>query len=960
MNLFTGKIIFWNGIYGFISNDVESVFFHHSALVDKNIHLLENVIFNIELNKFGIHKGEKIATHIQLTGEKINLNEYNRFVGILQNWDQKQGVISSPQQKLPIHFFNTRKLYLDDKFKTNDLVVFYTVESTKHDNTLFALFAYNINRENDIEFLQKQYIDSGIEQINLYIDELANTKVLSYDEKFILKLTRLLSFENQVSYTSLVNLLKVYSYTNQLLVYDVLRTKCNNAYLIQLFEDGIIENYDIELMKTYFHNSLADNKRNLITRFQQSDKDIILKYHIDLLRNKGELEFLNDELKTVLDIVCRNPQTKNDEIYSELKEELLCKLSSDELITLWLSEYINELSEAFVVAEFDIRNSKQLKILIDKEDDKFVKVRKKLFENYFANFKNKNFEKELGPLIQILQEFERSSSGRYAEVISIYNSVFDNYQKFLLWIFGVKQIEFNISEIIKYHQPINDYYKLKYLQNCRSENRINSSHIFEDEISYEGLVAFIKTNPWNEFIYPFANNEEEYRNINSFISDVELFVENDSINVYHLANEIFESMPKYNTHHIRLWLYTWVDNDKYDYVGFKYGFKGLTKEEQKVFRERGDKLIKGEVFNKISNEIKPCIKIIETTKLYKVYLAYLYNIFFQEGYLTLKKEDGTYTMIYKDEQSSRAFNEIPESNRLNKQEIKVTVDNNNIITKIVGLDLIFNTIHTYQIEKVLGMPIETESNAFTKNNNYVEDWELNKKIKDFLYAGQVAHMEVKLVKEPKNFYRRLDDDSGIDKFELTALFTHKVPQDFGIVWENVDYSQDRAIYVFKAKYIELESQLMKISESISKTAQFRSTLISSEKDEMHELFRDDLGYVGCIRKNKGELYSFDKFLLKLERLFWQQTPVLPTIEEKLKFENWNPETPHSVKVKSLSSSSKQTKPRQMQDYEIGKVDIPFFEKSDLKVEKIPYEKKIRIYNMLKSFNEELQKTYRKE
>ena len=859
-------------------------------------------------------------------------------------------------------------MYVDDKFQKNDLVVFHPVKSTKHENELFTLFAYHISKESDVSFLQQQYIDSGIEEIDKYIDKLAIKKELSIDEKFILKLNKLQYVDNLESYKKLVTLLKEYYGLNHSLVFDALRKLCNDAYLIQLFEVGVIESYDIELMKTYFHNSSADNKRYLITKFQESDKKIILQHHIDLLRNRGLLEFLNDDIKSILDIVCRNPQTINNEIYSELKKELLRKLDSDELITLWLFDYIDDLPEAYLVANFDIRNSKRLKQLIDRSSKKFEAARKKIFENYFANFTNKNFETELGLLIQTLSEFERFSISRYKELIGIYNSVFDNYQKFLLWIFGVKDIYFDIDKIAKGEKKINDYYKLKYLLRYRSENRIKMSITFEDEISFKGLISFVKTNPWNEFIYPLASDEDEFNNINSFLLDIELYFKDSTINLYQLANEIFESMPKYNIHHIRLWLYNWVDNGKYDYVGFRKGFKELTKEEQKKFRERGEELIKGEVTNKISNEIKPCKNIIESTKFYKIYSAYLYNFFFQEGSLKLKKEDETFSKPYNEDLSSRAFNDIPELNKLNKLEIKVTVDLNNNITQVEGLDLIFNTIHTKQIEKVLGVVVESDRNKLVKSNNYIEDWELIKKIKEFLYAGQINDVEVKLVNEPKNFFRRMDSESGIDKYELTALFTHKAPQDYGIVWDNIDYSQDRAIYVFKSKYIDLESQLQKIADAISKTAQFRSTLISSANDNMHELFRANLGYVGCIRKNKGEQFSYEKFESKLYKLFWSLTPNLPSMDEQLELVDWDPETPHTVKVKAgaryeqRSQSKQRSQPRQMQASEIGTVDISFFEQGEIKkektlVEKVEVERKMKIYNLLKSFNDVAQKIY---
>lgn len=899
---YKGNIIYWNPTfgYGFIeyAELSGSIFFHKSKCTYEDVQLFDNVSFQISIATSGKHKGKTVAVEINLI-QRGNFKNYDLRIGTIKDWNGKFGFIDYPTDGKKIFLFHTRLLN-SKNIQNDDLVVFSPIVSTKDTTQLFAFFAYPISVEKDVSFLKSQYEKYQIPALKDYILSATNSKELSLAEKFELEI-----ISNSENYLDLVALLKKYdkdfSYTPD---YDLLSKYVSTTHLIQLWESDIIKSYDIDTIKDYFIRTNADTKRLIVQKLSETDKDIIIDFYFHHLRNKNKLEHINNDLKTFLDIIYRNEKTRINTLYEKAKQHLLSILTPDELIDLWLHDYIDGLSEGFVVENFNKGDKNSIKLLLQKKGEngkpKYAELMSKIYEQYFIDIANgsKDFEDEYPNLVRYLKIFEDEFKDRYEEIIKILQKALNTYQLFVLWVLGIK-IEFDAYSFIQNNvDEINHYYRLKFILRYLNENEnIHFEAVDFVHIDLDGLKDFATNYKWNEVIYPTKIIERE--EIHSFLNDVIDYNSKckKSIDILDLADVIYNSIEKFNETHIRLWLYYLTDKKYYNYVGFRECFKKLSYNERKYFKNKANEgdfggIIEGEI-----SEVKPCIDFEKNSETTKTYNAFVENIYFGNEKIKLRLENGEYTEEFEQEYSSTGLNRIPASHSLNKIPFKVTVESNKIIG-ITGLEELFIQIHTGEINKALGTVIDgNEPNR--QNYTYVEDWKLRKEVIDYLNANQDKKIETIIVNEPKNMYRRLDESSGIDLFEKTELFTIKIEDknEYAIIWENIDFSEDRATYIFKCSQENHKIQIDKIADAIVSLAQFRSALSSAKGENELSIFKNNFGFITSIRKQRGKNQPFSNWLGKFENALKQQVPELPTIEELQRLRNWTPNIPHTAKIK---------------------------------------------------------------
>jgi len=217
-----------------------------------------------------------------------------------------------------------------------------------------------------------------------------------------------------------------------------------------------------------------------------------------------------------------------------------------------------------------------------------------------------------------------------------------------------------------------------------------------------------------------------------FLRDIEVFIKKYkflNIDLDILCLNIYNIIPIYQVHHLRLWLYGYIDIAKYDYIGFRERYKELTKEEQLMFKKIGDNYqYNKEIISNEASQVTPCTKIISKTNTSLIYSATIENIYFSDGKIKLRKENELYTEFKVEPFSSSGLNRIPISDRLNKYIIEIEVSTRNEIINVIGLDSIFTSIHTGEIEKALGVVVDPSVSVKRHiNKSYVEDWRLRKK-----------------------------------------------------------------------------------------------------------------------------------------------------------------------------------------------------------------------------------------
>lgn len=903
-NIHIGNIIYWNLTlgYGFIecSELSSSIFFHKSNCNYENLQLFDKVSFQTSIANSKKHKGKKIAIKVNLL-EIGNFKNYDLRIGTIQNWNGKFGFIDYPTDGKKIFLFHTRLLN-SKNIQNDDLVIFNPIVSSKDSTQLFAFFAYPISLENDVSLLKSQYEKYQIPALKDYILNISNDNELTLTERFELELMNLGFVSTSGDYLNLAGLLKRYSKDFSFTADFVLLSKyVSDTYLIQLWESDIINSYDINTIKEYFIRANADTKRAIIQKLKEADKEVIFDKYFLYLQNLKKLERINNDLKTLLDIIYRNEKTRNRTLYEKVKQYLLSTLTPDDLIDLWLHDYIDGLSESFVVKNFNIGDKNSIKLLLQRKDTKgkpkYVELISKIYEQYFIDIAkgNLDFEQEYPNLVKYLKIFEDEFKDRYIEIIDILQNTLKPYQQFVLWVLGIN-IELDAFTFVQQNiDEINHYYRLKFTLRYLNENLDIQGLLDLVYVDLNGLKDFAIKYKWNDVIYPTIIIERE--DTHSFLNDVIDYNSKSKkdIDNVDLADAIYNSIEKFNEVHIRLWMYDYLTDKKYyDYIGFRQHFKNLSNRERAYFRSKTNEKDFDEIIEQEITEVKPCINYEQKNETTKTYNAFVENIYFGNGFIKLRLENKDYTEQFNQEYSSTGLNRIPASHYLNKIPMKIEVESDKVI-EVIGLDDLFSLIHTGEIKKALGTVIEgNERNS--QNYTYTEDWQLRKQVIDYLNANQDKNIETIIVNEPKNIYRRLDENSGIDDFEKTELFTIKIGNEYAIVWENIDLSEDRATYIFKCLKENHSVQIQNISNAIASLAQFRSTLSSAKDENELYIFKNNFGFITSIRKQRGKNKPFSNWLAKLENALIQQIPELPIAEELERLKNWTPNIPHTARI----------------------------------------------------------------
>lgn len=967
-NIHKGTIIYWNPNYryGFIECPElsSSIFFHKSNCIYESIQLFDLVSFQTSAANSKKHKGKKVAIGINLI-EKGNFKNYDLRIGIIQNWNGKFGFIDYPTDGKKIFLFHTRLLN-SNNIRNDDLVIFNPIVSIKDTTQLFAFFAYPISIEKDVDFLKLQYEKYQIPALKNYILSISNKDGLTLKERFELELISLGSISKIEDYFKLADLLKRYrkdySYNAD---YNMLSKYVSATYLIQLWESDIINSYKIDTIKEYFIRANADTKRVIIQKLIEADKDVIIDKYFLHLQNSNKLISINNDLKTFLDIIYRNQKTRKISSYEKVKQYLLSTLSPDELIDLWLHEYIDGLSESYVLKNFNLGDKISIKLLLQKKTGdgkaKYTELISKIYEQYFIDIAKGyiDFDKEYPNLVKYLKIFENEFTERYLEIINILQKTLSTYQQFVLWVLGIN-ITIDVYSFVQQNLcDINHYYRLKFILRYLNETEnVDIQSLFNlVYIDQNGLKDFAINYKWNDVVYPTEIIEREENH--SFLSDIINYNSKfkNNFNIPDLADAIYNSIEKYKEVHIRLWLYDYLTDKKYySYVGFRANFKLLTNREREYFRNKTNEKDFSEISEQEISEVKPCTNYEQNNETEKSYNAFVENVYFGNGYIKLRLENREYTEQLPQEYSSTGLNRIPSNHFLNKIPLKIVVEANKI-KELKGIEYLFAQIHTGEIEKALGAVIEgNERNR--QNYTYTEDWQLRKQVIDYLNTNQAKNIEVTIVNEPKNNYRRLDESSGIDGFEKTELFTIKIENkdEFAIVWENIDLSEDRATYIFKCSNDNHNEQIRKIADAIASHAQLRSTLSSTKDENELFIFKNNFGFITSIRKQRGKNKPFSNWLGKLENALTQQIPELPSTEELEKLKNWTPNITHTARINKSSEINFKSSAI-IREKDLAKTDIFRSQEQNNNDEKmkaadsIHKDEKLSLLNVLKEFNQ---------
>lgn len=966
----SGRVIFWNTMFGFIQQaDNSTIYFNRKSInnqAKEQISLLCDVEYSTSVVQQGKHKGELVAVVVEKENEP-DLSTYKRYVGRIREWNntdaKKNGYIASPQQEKLVRFFETRSLDKNCKYKNGDLVVFHQIKSTKNPNQLFALFAYPLSNEKSIAFLQQQYSDSRIPEIKEYLDTLQpKQESLSVEEQFNQEVLRLGFVDSLENYKKLKKLIATYKDRDYQPEYEFISAHCIDHYLIQLFEDQVINSYDKELMKVFFNNTIAAKKRFLISLIDPKDKQEILSFHIEHLKSQKKLLSLNNHVKTLLDIIYRREKDVDHEVYAPVKAYLFKNLHPNELFELWEKGYIDEIDQLINSELLDLFNYKIAKSLCHRNEKQYSIPVKTIYDRFLITVNDQKFKTCFPRIIACLKFYNEEFKGYYDNAIAEIITKLNDNNCFILWLYNVK---INFEAGLYYesnHQELNDYEKIRFLLRITDESKPETlpyAHI--GKVTQQGLYNYIDESSWEGIVTPTNNESQSYQTI--FLDDIEKYIsryQRSDICLREIAHYLYQSILKYSVHHLRMWLNNNVSDELFDYVGYRQVYSKLSPEEQKKFTKKADPLLKDNYVHKVEYEtVKPCTKVVFIDEKTKLYTATIQNIYFDTESIELRKEDNDYTDKYLVNDISSGLNRIPSSSALCDMSIEILVKNETKIIDVKGLYDVLMEIHTAEILDDLKTPDSTSEDSLADNDSnkpYAEDWELRKKIHSYLSEKQDKNKDPIVLNEPKYIQRERDENQRNTIVENVALFSIKTNNGYGIIWENIDLNYDRATFVFRSEESNYSDQISKILNAITSTPYLRSRLNCRSEEEESRIFKNNLGYVGSCRKQRGKQFSFENWLEKLNNLLNQPVPEIPSKTELERLVDWVNEKSFPKRITRITT--KKYIPKTINEENIPVLDLPFAEDIETSVgtltvqeEAEPRTRRDEIYISLKQFND---------
>lgn len=883
-----GTIILWKKNYGFVQEDnsLDTYYFHISNFNSepRNISVLNRISF--ELKQSNNHKfaNSFVATNITFIQNedirsvaKNELTNFKLYIGEISNVIRPNlAEITCPilHKKCLLH--KKRFIYNRLNFvNKGDIVVFcpvINVNKKQLTDSSFALIAYALPKEKNVEFINEQrrlLIQYG--NINLS-QRMGNLESISNSyEHLLLKLIESNSFFYKSIKDSINSNKNSFGEPNL----ETIKKYVNEDWLIQLWIEDIIQSYDSETLKKIFDSADSNFKEEILNRVQsEKEKVELIEFHIQKLDTEKRLDRLNDFITIILNLI------KELEIDNErLTNKVIEKLSIADKIDLWSRKYI-EFDEKIIKNNLDLNDIDFVVRLIKNRKEFSVGV---LEDAIYKLIKNKsNFDSLIIYLHLIKKAVEKKD---FIDTIGIVLKTINKEERFLLYLFDIQDEEEDFFHSFEFE--LNHFYRMIYT--LKYHKKFKS--LLNIEVTKEGLIEFINTVPWNKIISPtqIDGNEAFYISFHEILNEY-IKITNKSSLEHFWGEDIYKTIPnienkEYKVEHIRLFLYKHVGH--YDYIGYKYPFNQLTNKEKKLLKNLLSYHEYEEIIeNPYRENVKPCTLVSNENGI-KTYNANLNNFYFSKNNLMLRLEDSNYTSKFQYDMVSVGFNQIPESDKLNKIAIYVRVENN-IIKDIQGLDEIIQTIIQDKIKKALGTtrnPLGTYKKSFA----YTEDYELRKKIISYLESRHDNNYEKLLVNEPHNFQRRLDENSEIDDYQLSKLYVIKSGSEYAIVWENNDFSDDKATYIFKTKDDDINTLQVLIAKEISSISQLRSTLRQIKgANEGHEIYKKKLGFVGVVMRNRGKANSFDLWKKEFYKNLGKPAPQKPSNEDLVSLENWNP------------------------------------------------------------------------
>lgn len=350
--------------------------------------------------------------------------------------------------------------------------------------------------------------------------------------------------------------------------------------------------------------------------------------------------------------------------------------------------------------------------------------------------------------------------------------------------------------------------KVEFLNSAFEKTRVEYQYkmLFEDRFPIK-ITVFFKM--YDLLYYINRNNPSRYQKI---------------------FEKYYLEIPKVDL--LRLWLHEL--NPNYDYLDFFHSSCQLTENERKWVNKKIKEYAKDERFQKFRDQI-PKAELIEETNDARVYECKWRNLYYKKGAIQVFLDKATATNNYRWDDANEEMNLLTQEYFTNRRinDIIVTVDLNNRIMKITGIEDVFLNIFKVELLK------KGTTERITRNSE--------SQVTKLLHNVAARNQCINFLARQKTEYNVLDiyelvfDNCGSIHRDVSFLFS--IPDEKSnvyLIWESAEFEKSKATHIFKCKKNIFETIENQIKDFIENNTRVRSRLNSVECEDLQ--VKQDLRY----------------------------------------------------------------------------------------------------------------------
>lgn len=886
-----GKIVFYNSEknFGFIeSPSLEKAIFFYAEnyrFTKTPISILDNVNFSLKEVKIGKHQGSIVVNNLKFSSSG-DLSQYDRRIGVLYNCNDNSASIKYPTQGKEIFVLKSRLLY-NSEFNHDELIVFCPIKSKNTEDKLFAFFAYELKNEKNIDFLIENYKKHPLLGLKNYILSILNyTQEQSFDVLLELKLADLtqcntLEFIQNIK-EFLIHIKKQYNYCYSWQTIKSLIPTTNT--LFDFFQQGLLNDYQIDDLINAFLQLNQEQQQNIYLKLPVIDAEKILRINFDKAIRQPKKKDIEQDLAQILNILNKYNYLKSSILYSDIIDYVNINFNEKQILKFWNKGYVSELPDHIITNTNFVQDLLD-QLMNEKYTDNVItqSVRLILSTNFEQVLKHTLYD-----LIYITVKLFDSKSAlppKHRNLIKAVKDHLNNHicttDKFYFKLFNI-EIEFDINSYVQENvAKLSSLDLLIYWYNYR-----NTTNYFpiQTYINLDALTNLFDESNWNYLIYPVdfitTSFNENYGPILTVNELVDKFTEEQNYNNpfskllvnYNLNNPLLTALDIRISQTIRKSTNKNKIADVY-YI-YRSAFKKLQPFEQLVLKHRlNAELLLVEITVPLMEATEPCTNYQHLPE--ECYYATCSNIYFNENTFQLRLEDGSFSKKYTDEFSSIAFNSLPLDHLANKVIFEIKLKNK-AIESITNLDVFYKAIlgdvehvslEDYQLYKDFNLFNITQNKDILQKQyiEYAEDWGLRKKILSYLDEASCKACDFVSENEFENANQYYTPSK-----QTSALFTITTNNGYALIWENTDYTPNKATYVFKCTKQELVVHTDMLVNIIQNQKYVRSALHNDNSGQ----FKKIMGCVARLTKERGVVDAYTNWINKFKIALDSPTPIV--------------------------------------------------------------------------------------